>query len=100
MCCKSQDISRGIRRLGKKSCKFGSEIARDGDFFMPLDGIRGNSTLKIDRSLRRNWRFFSQSPHFPDGARRESRLMFARTRGRLSSRVLPCGVGQYCRMRM
>src|SRR2546430_14618365 len=30
LCCKSQDISCGIRRLGKIRCKFGSRIARDG----------------------------------------------------------------------
>ena len=30
----------------------------------------------------------------------ELRPMITRTRGRLSSRVLPCGMGEYCRMRM
>ncbi len=32
--------------------------------------------------------------------REELRLLIPRTRGRLSSRVLPCGMGECCRMRM
>ncbi|OLB88107.1 MAG: hypothetical protein AUI12_05510 [Acidobacteria bacterium 13_2_20CM_2_57_6] len=57
MCCKSQDISRGIRRLGKKNCKFGSEIAQDGDFFMQLDGNTRGLMQKFDRPLERHLAF-------------------------------------------
>src|SRR5437899_12857346 len=97
VCCKSQGISSGIRRLEKIRCEFGNEIARGREVLLTIRCAWGHFAAENPATIVLS---LARSGPSPRGNRRKLGESTPRAEGRLSRRGLPRGMEVYGRMRM
>src|SRR6267378_6389298 len=100
VCCKSQGISSGIRRLEKIRYEFGNGIASGREVLLTIRCAWRHSEAENRLFAATIVLSLARSGPSPRWNRRKVGESIPRTEGRLSRRGLPRGMEVYCRMRM